>query len=224
MERGEYIERLRALLNEGAENGLEEITLEGTDTVNIEKLIDDTYPMAWTEVPKWAKKSIAITDASPRPLEESGSNSQVGYINLPSDYYDLVSLQMRGWKIPVTSLVSRSSHQGRSQGYMFARGTPSRPVGVIEYDPTEDVWKIYYYSLPLGHRHHIQELRIIAKPDINNIDVKDDFINLLLIQHAIHIGSILGRSDMVNLYIKIRQDELQNRMGGYTIVPREKAM
>lgn len=203
MERGEYTERLRALLNEGAEYGLEEISLDGTDTVNLNKLIDEAYPMAWAEIPVWDKEGVMVSDVTPTALDECGPNSQVGYIDLPSDYHSFVSLKMEGWRIPVTTLVTRESSVGRMQGFLFGRGNPSRPVGVLEYAEDAGKWRIYYYSIAPNREHKLQSLRIIKKPSIYKIDVREESIKTLLLWHAVYIGTILNRADMVKYYTEL---------------------
>ena len=99
MTKAEYIESLRSLLNEAAENGLSEISLQGTDTVSLDKLIEDSYRMAWDNLPLSARVSVdGATNIVPQLCEDDGPNSQVGYIELPSDYHTLVAFRMDGWK------------------------------------------------------------------------------------------------------------------------------
>lgn len=196
----EYIERLRTLLNEAAENGLEEISLMGTDTVNLSSIIDNTFPQAWERIPQddLVGKSVDITAT---PLAEKGKDSQVGYINLPADYHKLTYLKMSGWKIPVTITYGRSSEIGIMQGFTFARGSSSRPVAIVENH--EDGWRLYYYTLPLGREHKVERFSYASQPSIDNINVKDSAITTLLNYHALYVSIALDRTSMIKYFTEL---------------------
>ena len=206
MTKAEYIESLRSLLNEAAENGLSEISLQGTDTVSLNKLIEDSYRMAWDNLPLSARVSVdGATDIVPQLCEDDGPNSQVGYIELPSDYHTLVALKMDGWKNPVVIAYSRESEVGRLQGYTYARGNGARPVCIIEHSPSTEGWRLYYYSVPWGMAHLVKEFRYLKTPDINNpeMDVREGYIELMLLHHAMYIGIILNRDEVVKYFAEL---------------------
>ena len=196
----EYIEKLRVMLNEASENGLEEISLIGTDAVNLSSIIENTYSQAWERLSQDDLEGKSV-DIAATPLAEEGQDSQVGYINLPADYHKLTYLKMKGWKIPVTTTYGRSSEIGIMQGYTFARGNSSRPIAIVE--SSKNGWKLYYYTLPLGAEHVVDNFSYVSQPSIDDINVKASAITTLLTWHALYVSIALDRASMIKYFTEL---------------------
>ncbi len=149
-------------------------TFVGADTSLVETHIQAVFVDAWRKaVSVFPKHYFTIKDFSGGTIIENIGQG-TGYIELPADFYLLVSFKMDGWHTATNVLYSISDSIAAVQSNEFTRGNPIRPVCVQNEQVIGGKVKtvLEYYSLPRGRGQKVEQALYI--PLIKPIELETE--------------------------------------------------
>ena len=149
MTKAEFIQLVMRIMNE-ANAGIDGAEMVGSDMTRVDEYIEKLFPVAWRRAlglfPRhWMVGKSFLTAA----VKHDGPHG-VGYIVLPDDFAELMTLKMKLWKTELVTLLEDNAANNKKQENPFARGTARRPEGMIKQVSVDNTIKkaLYYYSLP----------------------------------------------------------------------------
>lgn len=188
--------KVRQIINEIDDDAT--VTLLSDDAKALDKHISALMPDAVLLVQKGKRHGILNPKSatlSAVPTAESGDGT--GYIVLPDDFVELVSVMMRGWSRPCTMLYGRDSQTALMQYNSYTRSGGARPVC------TEDVLKsgercMRYWWLPKGEQPVVEHFVYEAKYNAaNGLSGNDEALhNAVAYYCAALLMNVFGRGDM----------------------------
>jgi hypothetical protein len=144
----DFIQHVLHILNEaGSINGAEMV---GADMTQLPLYIEKLYPGAWRRAVKILPCTWFETKSFSDAEKITNAPDGTGYIILPSDYLQLSSFKMTGWKTNVLTSPEQTPTINAKQANEYTRGTIQRPICVLRLVSHENALKqaLYYYSLP----------------------------------------------------------------------------
>jgi hypothetical protein len=147
--KADFIQLVMRIMNE-ANAGIDGAEMVGSDMTRVDEYIEQLFPAAWRRAlgmfPRYWMAGKSMLDAAVKHDGPAGT----GYIILPDDYAELMSLKMKQWKTALTELLDDSPANNKKQENIFARGTARRPEGMVKMVTDNNTLKkaLYYYSLP----------------------------------------------------------------------------
>ena len=96
----------------------------------------------------------------------TGSADGSGIISLAADFLRFVSLKLTTWAGPVYNLIEPGSDDEMRQRSAWGRGSASKPKVLLEYDTTNDVFRLKYWlagKTSGSYDHTIESLYYIPK-------------------------------------------------------------
>jgi hypothetical protein len=121
----------------------------------VETYIAESLNEAYSILVGIAPRSLVPVKAFPAvPVKRQDGS---GSVELPPDFFRLVSFRMSGWQKPVTEATETDSQEYQLQFIRYARGGISRPVCAIK--KAGDGKLLEYFSLPeYLPEHEVEEL------------------------------------------------------------------
>lgn len=125
-----------------------------------------------------------------------------GRITLDTQVLRPVSLQMTGWKMPVTRFIDESHPLYELQFNRYTRGGVAKPVAVYTHDGQGNK-VIDYFSLPTNLLHTIQSLRCVLCPGekSQNFTLEPLLVDMLCYRCAAAVYSIMGNKPMADVML-----------------------
>ena len=121
----------------------------------------------------------------------SGFADGSGIIPLADDYLRFVSLKLSTWNGPVYELIEAGSDEEKRQRSSWSRGTATKPRVLLEYDTTNNVFRLRYFTAGKTsgtYNHTIESLYYIPKAvimsDIIYTPLKDDTERMVIYRAA----------------------------------------
>lgn len=177
MTKQEFINRVMLIMNEASMSDSQGALIMGADNAQVDRYIESSYIDAWRRcvvvMPReWFENKTFKTSSLVSDLAEG-----TGYIELPSDFYLLTSLQMAGWLKPVFSASIENERNSNIQSNEYTRGSTLRPVAVIGMEEVSGTMKrvLKYYSLKKALSAHTVKKAIylpIPRP-LKDIDMDE---------------------------------------------------
>ena len=130
-------------------------------------------------------------------------NDGSGRITLIDNVMRPVSLQIKGWKVPVTRFIDERHPLYELQFNRYTRGGTTKPVATFTLDGLGNKI-IDYFSLPSSSTtHHIMSLQCILTPDDNatTYDLNPQLIDTLCRQCASAVYDIMGNRAMADVML-----------------------
>ena len=117
------------------ENQVEnEYLATATDNMELDEIIRAKLPDAARAIVEMCPLSLLNADALTLPTNDQEENADgSGCIVLPDDFLRLVSFKLASWNRSVTSVADAGSGTERMQRNPFTRGTPLKPVCVLDH-------------------------------------------------------------------------------------------
>ena len=136
MECSELVKKVRLVINEAGSD--DDVSLLSADTRSLDETIAGLLPRAVTFIQKNKGSGAGRVNtkaATPSALEITADGVGGGTLLLPDDFVALVSLQLAGWKSPVTRLCAHDSREAVWQRNEHTRAGICRPVCVEALTP-----------------------------------------------------------------------------------------
>lgn len=183
MTKDELITQVLHILNEaGSIDGTEMI---GADMTMLNTQIEKLFPAAYRRAFKIFRRSWFVPTSFKNATKVTNAPDGTGYVILPSNYLELVSFKMQGWKSTCLEAPEETPAINRKQQNEYLRGTPERPVCVLRLVTHENALQkaLYYYSLPRqsdDSGHVVEEAQYIGVQSLNeNIDIPEQLFEPL---------------------------------------------
>lgn len=164
--------KVRQLVNELDDDAA--VSLLGEDTKALDRHIDALMPDAVLLVQNnkgWGALNPKSALVVAVPTAENGEGT--GYIPLPDDFVQLVSLRMEGWSRPCTRLYAANSNMALMQHDRYTRSGGVRPVCSEDILPSGGRC-LRYWWLPKGAQpvvqHFVYEARYDAAKGLSGTD------------------------------------------------------
>lgn len=188
--------KVRQLINEIDDDAA--VTLLTDDTKVLDKHIDALMPDAVLLVQK-NKGQGALNPKSLTTVAVStpGNGEGTGYILLPDDFVELLSVRMNGWSRPCNVLFQPYSQMALMQHNSYTRSGGVRPVCTEDVLPSGQRCMRYWW-LPKGTQpvveHFIYEARYNAEEGLSG---NDEALHKAVAYYcAALLMNIFGRGDM----------------------------
>lgn len=191
MERSELINRVKVRIDEICASGdvIVEVDVENSKPFDsiIDEVLDESALELLLKAPFYR---LHISTANLTASANEG-DSKIGSISLPNDFVRLVSLQMKEWHRPVTTLAIQGDPVAKRQSNKYLRGGVARPIAVLR--KTANGYELDYYSVK--ESHDIKEFLYIKR------DSAEDVANTELLDALCWIcaGKVLGVIGQANL-------------------------
>lgn len=205
MTKKEYIDRVLLIMNEASMGDTRDNMFIGADTAQIDRQIEGSYVDAWRRCIKVMPRTW-FENKSFKPNNEgyvSDLARGVGYVELPLDFYMLSIFKMEGWNKAVQEALMSSDIVTALQANEYTRGTPVRPVCVIDIDEINSKIKrvLRYYSLPKGLPKHTVD-KAIYVPIPNSIEGKEDTYDLKISPQVLEPLAYIAASTVFTMHEK----------------------
>ena len=195
--------KVRQLINEIEDDAA--VTLLSEDTKALDKHINALMPDAVLLVQNNKAKGVlnpkSVVSLA-MPTEDIGEGT--GYILLPDDYVQLISLRMNGWKRPCTKAHTANSQMALMQHSRYTRSGVARPVCTEDILPSGQRC-LRYCCLPKGKnavvQHFIYEARYDAATGLSGND--ESLHKAVAYYCASLLMSLFGRSDMSSFFMGV---------------------
>lgn len=140
------------------------------DPGEIDHLLNDAVKRLLLVIPPYVPTPESFLPDSgevPIPDPETGGSSGIvygqgvpydehtGYIPLPSDFLRLVSLKMTCWERAATRTITEMDHLYTRQSNPYIRGSHTKPVVVLRYEP--GIGKVLEYYSVTNNDHRISK-------------------------------------------------------------------
>lgn len=205
MTKKDYIDRVLLIMNEASMSDTRDSMFIGADTAKIDRQIEGSYVDAWRRCVKVMPRTW-FENKSFKPNNEghySDLAQGMGYVELPKDFYMISIFKMEGWNKAVQEALMSSDIVTALQANEYTRGTPVRPVCVIDIDEINSQIKrvLRYYSLPKGQTNHIVE-KAIYVPIPSSIEGKEDTYDLKITPQVLEPLAYIAASIVFTMHEK----------------------
>ena len=193
--------KVRQLINESDDDGA--VTLLTDDTKMLDRHIDALMPDAVLLVQRNKTRGVVNPKsavAAAVPAEKDGDGT--GYILLPDDFVQLVSLRMSGWSAPCTRVYAANSQVALMQHNRYARSGGVRPVCSEDILPSGERC-LRYWWLPKGEQPVVEHLIYEARYDaLKGLSGDDEALHKAVAYYcAALLMNVFGRGDMAAVFM-----------------------
>ena len=191
--------KVRQLINESNDDAA--VTLLTDDTKMLDRHIDALMPDAVLLVQR--NKAVgAVNPKSAVAAAVPDENDGAGYILLPDDFVQLLSLRMSGWSAPCRRVYAANSQVALMQHNRYTRSGGVRPVCSEDILPSGERC-LRYWWLPKGEQpvveHFIYEARYDA---VKGLSGDDEALHKAVAYYcAALLMNIFGRGDMAAVFM-----------------------
>jgi hypothetical protein len=186
MKKRDFINRVLLIMNEAGMFDAAGNSYLGADTTQVDRHIEGSYVDAWRRCAKVMPRAWFHNEALMAVggvITTADLANGTGYIILPSDFYLLTALKVKGWQKAVYEAAVENEKTASIQSNEWTRGSTIRPVCTISNKLINNgdngiKQVLNYYSLPKGLASHIVEEALYvpvckALKEINEIDDLD---------------------------------------------------
>ncbi len=199
--RSSIIERVKVCMEELTPYW--QAAFEQTEGVAIERYIDgkidETLRLLLLSAPV-AQLPVTCSEPPPTPLKRQDGS---GRIVLADDVLRPLSLQMAGWRKPVTRFIDESHPLYELQFNRYTRGGVAKPVAVFMRDGAGRR-VIDYFSLPASCKEHrVSSFLYVAEPvtGATGYDLQPLLVDALCYRCAATVYDIMGNHAMAEVML-----------------------
>ena len=139
----------------------------------------------------------------PNHVHPNPMRPHTGHFELPDDFIRLHTLLMFGWRRPVHRAIMPEDDDFHDQDYEATAGNCWKPTATI------DGTNIYYYSLPYGCHHKVEEFLYV--PDyLHTFEFTDAVGELIALNCARKVYDVFGNTEGSSIMAKEIATKLEN--------------
>ena len=203
MDSDELLRKVRLVINEAANDN--DVSLLSVDTRLLDDSIMELLPRAVTFIQKNKGVNagrVNTKSVSPSSLNITADKSGGGLLVLPSDFVDLVSLQLNGWSSPVHYLYPHDSCEAHWQQNEYTRAGSCRPVCVECFSSArEKCAMLYPFVYADVAKHFIYEAAFKVADGLDGYDV--GMVDAVVYECASLLYTMFERYDAANAMLSL---------------------
>ena len=137
----EILEKVRAIMNEAGSE--ESLTLLDEDNIKLDTYIKSAIPDAVNLVAQNSPVRCVNMKSDTAIIKTMATDSNSGYITLPSDFVSLIAFKISSWKRIVAQLFSINSEEYKAQAGGYQTAGLNKPMCFLSYSGATKILEFY---------------------------------------------------------------------------------